>query len=227
MGKKCSKCKETKKLCEFHKNKLMEDGLSGWCKVCSNAGNKKYRETNKEKVIEKNRKWSEENSEKVIEKGRKWRETNKEKIIDSSKKWYKENKEKSAEKNRRYYEANKEKTAERGRKWNEENPEKIREYGRKRRAMKAEVDENYTKLDEAKTMKAFNNKCFNCGSTERLEIDHYYPLSKGNALTLSNAIVLCRSCNSSKHAKDPVDFFGVLKHTDACIKMLVAKEINE
>jgi len=69
------------------------------------------------------------------------------------------------------------------------------------------VRENYTAEDEAITLKAFNNRCFNCGSNKNLTIDHHRPISKGNPLTLINAVVLCQSCNSSKSDKDPKEFY--------------------
>jgi len=93
-------------------------------------------------------------------------------------------------------------------KWRRENPEKARMGSRRRRARKVAVNENYTAEDEAFTKNLFDHACFNCGSTENLSVDHYRPLSKGNALTLTNAIILCRSCNCSKGPKDPEQFFS-------------------
>ena len=84
--------------------------------------------------------------------------------------------------------------------------------------MKASVDENFTKEDEVKVFNKFNYQCFNCGMTaedhkakwnESIHMDHLYPLSEGNALTQNNAIVLCKSCNSSKGTKNPSEFFTI------------------
>jgi len=88
---------------------------------------------------------------------------------------------------------------------------------RKRRAFKRSVNESYTKEDEQYTLDLFNRSCVNCGATERLSIDHHYPLSKGHALTRSNAVVLCLSCNSSKCSKMPEDFYshGILLEINA------------
>ena len=80
---------------------------------------------------------------------------------------------------------------------------------RRRRAKKLEVDERYSSSDMRITMKEFAHCCFNCKSKEKLCIDHHRPLSGGNPLTLSNAVVLCKSCNSSKSTKDPEDFYGI------------------
>ncbi len=43
----------------------------------------------------------------------------------------------------------------------------------------------------------------NLFSKERLQIDHWLPLSLGNPLTRKNAVLLCKSCNSSKKDKLP------------------------
>jgi CRISPR/Cas system Type II protein with McrA/HNH and RuvC-like nuclease domain len=50
-------------------------------------------------------------------------------------------------------------------------------------------------------------KCFKCKDKKDLTIDHHYPLSQGFGLSISNAVPLCRKCNSKKGIKDPVDFY--------------------
>lgn len=37
-------------------------------------------------------------------------------------------------------------------------------------------------------------------------IDHYEPLSRGGAHTISNLVVSCSNCNLRKRAKDPIEF---------------------
>lgn len=51
----------------------------------------------------------------------------------------------------------------------------------------------------------FGNSCAYCGTqSERLEIDHYIPLSKGGTHTQDNVVPACRSCNAKKHAGKPL-----------------------
>ena len=50
-------------------------------------------------------------------------------------------------------------------------------------------------------------ECFNCGSTEKLSLDHILPLYNFYANTLNNMIPLCKSCNSSKIHKWPCEFY--------------------
>lgn len=49
--KKCSKCKETKPVSEFHKDRRAKDGLQWECKLCKSAADKKKYQQNKESYI--------------------------------------------------------------------------------------------------------------------------------------------------------------------------------
>lgn len=51
--------------------------------------------------------------------------------------------------------------------------------------------------------------CIYCGSTEDLSFDHIIPLSKGGPDIISNQVLACRSCNSSKRDKDIFYWFGL------------------
>lgn len=58
--------------------------------------------------------------------------------------------------------------------------------------------------------------CVICESTSRLEVDHVVPSIKGGKLEPGNVVVLCRSCNSSKHDKTlselPSDWQDKIRH---------------
>lgn len=43
--------------------------------------------------------------------------------------------------------------------------------------------------------------CLHCGSTEKLTVDHIFPVSRGGADDLSNLQTLCHSCNAKKGAR--------------------------
>lgn len=43
--------------------------------------------------------------------------------------------------------------------------------------------------------------CVHCGTSERLTVDHIWPVSKGGADDLDNLQTLCHSCNSKKGAR--------------------------
>lgn len=75
---------------------------------------------------------------------------------------------------------------------------RYRLYTSKRRALKQKLNETFTVQDIKLVKERFEHKCFVCSSTERLEIDHFFPLSMGYVLTHQNAVLLCKSCNCSK-----------------------------
>jgi hypothetical protein len=55
--KKCPKCKETKPLDDFAKNKRKKDGLQRTCRKCVAAKDKQWFQNNKEKYYENNKKY--------------------------------------------------------------------------------------------------------------------------------------------------------------------------
>lgn len=50
-------------------------------------------------------------------------------------------------------------------------------------------------------LKKYKHECVFCGSTEKLEIDHIKPVSKGGLSEFLNLQVLCKKCNVKKSNK--------------------------
>jgi 5-methylcytosine-specific restriction endonuclease McrA len=125
----------------------------------------------------------------------------------------------------RYYQrGGKEKQAARYR----ENPryrQMVTRVGRARRlGRKYGVTETFTVDDFEQVFARFDNRCFNCGVCDRLQVDHHMPKHLGYPLRHDNAVILCEKCNSLKHRSLPRDFYsvdqlvqleqrGVLSHT--------------
>jgi hypothetical protein len=77
----CSKCKKKKHICEFGTHKKNKDGKRYACKECENAESKKWKENNKDKVLELNKIYSKNNKKKFLESQKKYYNNNKEKVI--------------------------------------------------------------------------------------------------------------------------------------------------
>jgi len=197
MNKVCTKCHVEKPLSEFYTKTDSPDGYRSICKSCIKLSNNKYYITNTEQVKRKTKLYYSDNKEQAN-------------LVKS--KWYSKNRTAIRLLAREYHKAHKEQIQNRVNEWIKQNPERNRQLKlkalRKRRALKLNIKESYTTLDEQYTRTLFNNACANCGATENLTIDHHYPLSKGNALTRDNAVVLCRYCNSAKHNTMPEDFYS-------------------
>jgi hypothetical protein len=111
-----------------------------------------------------------------------------------------------------------------------DNPEKYQEQvfqsNKRRRERVLAVSEKYTLKDRKITLSVFGDRCFRCGCVDRIHIDHFRPLIKGNALSITNAIPLCHSCNSSKGIKDPEDFFTEEQIVEIFRLFKMAKELK-
>jgi len=95
----------------------------------------------------------------------------------------------------------------RRREWVSQNRDRLRMYSRARQAQKRKLKADFTVDDWAKTLEAFNNRCAYCGTDkEPLAQDHWIPLARGGPYTLGNIVPACKSCNSAKRDKLPQDF---------------------
>jgi hypothetical protein len=235
--KTCSKCKVSKPFSEYYKDKSRNAGLTLLCKECFKERARKYSEryrqtpsykttktcykckvskTISDFCLDKHRKDGRSSccKECAREKGRLYREKYPEKVREQQREY-----------NRTRRKNNPEKQREHCRKYYKKHPEKAKELTRKRRAMKAEIEENYTKEMANATEIAFGFKCFNCGSTESLAHDHNRALSKGYPLEIGNAVLLCKFCNSSKRDKDPEDFYSEEQLADLEVHFKIQRDI--
>lgn len=53
----------------------------------------------------------------------------------------------------------------------------------------------------------FSNSCAYCGSEHNLTMDHVVPAASGGLTEYNNIIPACKSCNSSKNAKDVIEWY--------------------
>lgn len=133
--KVCNKCKTTKLVTEFNKNKNTDDGLCTQCKSCM----KEYRAANKKSLCLKNKQYYEANIERLKERDKKYRDDNKEKL----KEYYETNKDRIAEYQKGYYEENKDQRKKSNKEYYEANKDQIREQKKVYRRVKYSTDVNY------------------------------------------------------------------------------------
>ncbi len=78
----------------------------------------------------------------------------------------------------------------------------------KRRARKAKLEATLTIQEWQQTLRDFNYRCAYCGAEGNIEQDHFVPLTMGGAYSRGNILPACRSCNGSKHSRDPQDYLA-------------------
>lgn len=62
-------------------------------------------------------------------------------------------------------------------------------------------------LYEQKLYSLFGNRCFKCGCTSSLQIDHHIPMARGGHWIAGNLVALCSRCNVHKNTMLPSEFY--------------------
>ena len=213
----------------FHRQKTGKYGLKGECKECASKRNKQYREANKDKIAETNKRWCEANKEKVAEYkkqyykdnkdkaaeyNKQYREVNRDKIFEQRKQYRENNKDKIAERRKQYYQDNKDKVVKRHKRYNQSLQGQVSAFNRhnRRRTKEEQQGTGITKDQWLEMMKFFDFRCaysdeYIGGDSFNRTIDHIVPLNSGGDNMIWNCVPMTRSLNSSKHAKDMVEWY--------------------
>lgn len=205
MTKKCIKCDIKRKLEKFCKDRMCKDGYRNVCKLCHNFYKRKKYDPEKahQKYVS--------NSENIKPLARENYRRNRKSRLAQTKEYFKQNRDKIIEYHKNYYLKNKENVKNKNQVYRDKNRDRVREwnrnYNKRKRDIRKGIGEKYTTADEKITRGVFNNRCFRCGCTDNIHIDHHYPVSKGYPLSLSNAVLLCKDCNLSKFIKLPEEFY--------------------
>lgn len=225
--KTCSKCKIEKQVTDFSRRASARDGLSLECKKCASERHAEYRLKNKESIKSSMSLYYIENKKPLSEKAKGYRSKNREKIIASAKAYHEKNSQKisakkkqSHEKNkllvnaksRKYYLENKERICEQKKIYRSQNKELVINHNRNARARKRNADGRHTAADVRRIFENQRGMCANCeakllkSGANKYHVDHIMPLALGGSNWTSNLQCLCKSCNLSKNAKDPIDW---------------------
>lgn len=82
-----------------------------------------------------------------------------------------------------------------------------REEVNKRRAKIRNLTREFTKADWNNCLDAFDGSCCYCGSKDKIQQEHFIPLTKGGTYTVDNILPACKECNNSKNNKDYKDWY--------------------
>lgn len=184
----------------------------GLCGACSTAAWRAVnRAVNKEKTTLQTRAWYAANKERKAGTDRAWLAAH----PGYLRAWYAAhreyfrtryaaNKGRIAIQQKAYKLANRERRAATRRAWYAANPERPLGYNRLRRARKLGATGSITPDQWGSIKAAYAYRCAYCGDKPRkLTQDHVIPLVLGGSHAPANIVPACRSCNSSKGARQP------------------------
>ncbi|MNE43272.1 HNH endonuclease [compost metagenome] len=93
--------------------------------------------------------------------------------------------------------------------WARSNPEKRKAIAKAYKHRRRTIEKQGSSTADLMAWEAAVKKnCYWCGKKKlkKYHVDHYQPLSKGGAHTVSNLVIACPRCNLTKSAKDPYLF---------------------
>jgi 5-methylcytosine-specific restriction endonuclease McrA len=220
----CKKCGRVKPLTIEHwkPNKSMKSGWSlMMCRACFNTYCREYSKNNPEWRREKERKYKERNPEKVVEKLKRHHEKQK---AQGKNKYCNRNNEKCKERDKKRWRENPDRRKQKREYWerikangyNERQRAKYRENplpkilsANKRRILKLNANGSHSEQLLLWKYEYYGQRCYYCKkelSLNELTEDHRIPLSRGGADWISNIVPACLNCNSRKGNKTEFEY---------------------
>ncbi len=173
------------------------------------ANNKAAKDAWRAKNAEYMRAYREANKDRIAQQKSDWYEANREHVSARYAVRYQEKRTEVLSYQASYYAANGDAVRQRSARWKRENPQIVAVQRQRRRARKAGCGGELSKDIVQRLTKLQRGLCACCGTDLKKSghhLDHQMPLALGGSNTDDNMQLLCPSCNSSKHAKHPVDF---------------------
>ena len=198
--KTCGKCRESKSVAMFGKNKRYADGIWPYCKACDCARAAEYRSRNPDKTKESCARSNVKNAERVAATKKAYRAANPEKVKASRKAAYIKNRERELEAARKYKADNKAVLAEKAKDWLASNGALNRFYRSERRALERKAKPIWYEKSPVKDiyyLAAQKSK----ETGEEWHVDHIVPLKSDLVCGLhwhGNMQVITGSENQSK-----------------------------
>jgi len=233
----CRKCKTTKDLADFPKNRAKKSGIDSKCRACFAIDHAAWYARNKDRVAAVNKENYSKIKDRKTEYAKAYRAANREKVDARNRDWQARNPDKVAEYRARslakpenvdrkktydkqfqetgyyaaYREGNREKAAAAAKQWRERNKERAAALAKqskfRRRTRMAGVKCDLTAEQWRMIKLAYRNCCAYCGEKAKLTQDHVIPVSKGGEHTAKNIVPACLPCNIRKRDGKPQRVF--------------------
>jgi 5-methylcytosine-specific restriction endonuclease McrA len=138
---------------------------------------------------------------------RAWKLANASRVRARQTAWRRANLETCAAHSRESYERHADKRKASALAWSKANTEAKRVHSLRRRATH---DGNLPSAAAVRALRLSESTCAYCLNAPGSCLDHVLPLSRGGSNAPTNLVVACRSCNSRKHNRTPLEFaFGL------------------
>ena len=192
----------------LHGHLERRNAKSRMCLTCGASAKHAKRETDPEAARANERKYHSANSEKINARKRELRAANPAHRRAWEKTYRETHLEAARESGRRSRFKRGQKCYESVKLWRLENPDKRHAQTHRRRARKSAADGSHTGADLIRIRKEQKDRCAYCSKSLRGKghLDHIVSLSKGGSNYPSNLQWLCAPCNTSKNARDPIEF---------------------
>lgn len=199
--KHCPKCRETKPLDAFHKNKSQKDGLNHYCKACK----AQYYAANVEMLQEQRCPKRAANAEAKREYDHAYKAANAEAIREYERAYYAANAEVRREKMRAYQATHIEAIREQQRAHRAANPDLYRAAKHRRRVRLNGNGGSFTPQELRHMRVTQGGICAYCQNFHgpRLTLEHIVPIKQGGRHEAGNICLACPRCNYSKKDRTP------------------------
>lgn len=203
-SKTCSKCKQTKPIGDFFKNKRLKDGHNSYCKPCQVSYLRDYHKRNPDKDKNYKKTWRSKNPDY----DRTYYLSNKERLNKLHAEWRVKNFARKAEMDRKYAIANRDKIRRYAAEYARNHPEQQSKQRHMRRARLRNA--RIYKVTERDIRRILLKDCVYCGKKGE-QIDHVIPLSRGGNHSIGNLVSSCAKCNLTKNNKLVIEWKIYLK----------------